>query len=507
MFYTLNNIAYLLIAAGFGFVLLFGIFKNDRRLIICLGCAFALPICIAFLAPTILVANLLIGFTMLLFWRERSHFGAIYVFGLMTLPMVSQPLALGSIYLVDFSFGHAYTIAAFLGLKVGGHARKSMSGLADILVLLIVTVLYLAAVREGSATNALREFLNYLLSYILPYYIVSRSVQGPEQARSIMLALAGSAVVLSTLAIYETWRTWPIYRGIYTHYGIDLGKGANIKLRGGSMRSDGPYTEPLSLAFAITIGFVALLSLRQQVQQRWQYILLCVLVIGGLIAPQGRGAWIGAICALFALDLYRRNYRRFSIKIILIGIAGVMALALATINDRFAVMLGFTAEGQGTLNYREQLLTRGIEEFWKHPLFGDAIGDVLYNLRDMTQGEGIVDLVNGYLHIALISGAVGLMLIVMALTSMALQFLRVHNEETAPVILRVTTAFAFASLIAIAAMLTSMSLFGRPILILLIVAACGAGAARATSFSRRKKDRQELEIAESNDEGFEAILK
>ena len=319
-----------------------------------------------------------------------------------------------------------------------------------------------------------------------------------------MLALAGSAVVLSTLAIYETWRTWPIYRGIYTHYGIELTKAANIKLRGGSMRSAGPYTEPLSLAFAITIGFVALLSIRQQVQRQWQYILLCVFVIGGLIAPQGRGAWIGALCALFALDLYRRNYRRFTIKAVLIGIAGVAALAVAAVNNRVAVMLGLTAEGQGTVDYREQLLVRGLEEFWKHPLFGDSIGNVLYNLRDMTQGEGIVDLVNGYLHIALISGAAGLMLTIMALTGMAVQFIRVRSQEMAPTILRITASFAFASLIAIAVMLTSMSIFGRPLLILLIVLACGAGASRAVLFSKHKSGGQSKDVTMLDVENFES---
>ena len=417
--------------------------------------------------------------------------------------MVSQPLAFGSVYLVDFSFGHSYTIAAVIGLMAGGHVRKSMSSPADILVAIVITVLYVATIREGSATNAMREFSNYLFSYILPYYVVSRSVQGPEQAKAIMLALAGSAVVLSTLAIYETWRSWPIYRGIYAHYGIDFGRGANIKLRGGLMRSAGPYTEPLSLAFAMTIGFVALLSIRQQLQRRWHYVLLCAVVIGGLIAPQGRGAWIGALCALFAIDLYRRNYRRLTIKAVLVGIAGIVALAVAAVNNRMAIMLGLTAEGQGTLDYREQLLTRGIEEFWKNPIFGDAIGDVLNNMRDLIQGEGIVDLVNGYLHIALISGAVGLLIIISSLIGVALLSLRARNVNRAPRILQDTTAFAFASLIAIAIMLTSMSIFGRPLLTLFIVIACGASASRLAFLSDRWGSATERNMTHSGGKGFD----
>lgn len=490
MFYTLNNIAYLLAAAGIGFALLYGVFKTDRRLIICLACAFALPVCIAFLAPSVLIANVLIGLVMLCFWRERTNFCAIYVFGLFTLPLVSQPVNVGGIYLFDFSFGDSYTIAALIGFLAGGHSRKSRSSAADALVGIVIMVIYLATIRETSSTNALREFLNFLLSYIIPYYIISRNVQGPQQARSVMMALAASAVVLSTLAIYEARNTWPIYRGIWTHYGIELGRDANIKLRGGLMRSAGPYSEPLSLAFAMTIGLVALLSIRQEFRKRWQYALLCAVVVAGLIAPQGRGAWIGALGALFALDLYRRNYRRFTIKAVLIGIAGVLALAVAAVNNRVAIMLGLTAEGQGTFDYRTRLLTRGIEEFWKNPLFGDAIGDVLYQMRDMVQGEGIVDLVNGYLHIALISGFAGLLVILVCLAMSASIFLRARSIHNVLKIFRETMAFSFASLIAIAVMLSSMTFVGRPLLILLVVVACGAGAARAASLSKRVSEAQ-----------------
>ena len=425
---------------------------------------------------------------MLLFWRERTHFGAIYVFGMLTLPMVPQPIAFGDLYLLDFSFGNAYTIGAILGMFIGGHARKSMFSFADIPVAAIITVFYLASVRETSATNAMREFFNYLLSYALPYYVVSRCIQGPKQAQSVMFALAGSAVVLSAIAIFEVWRAWPLYRGIWAHYGIQLGSGASVKLRGGLIRAPGPYSEPLSLAFAMTVGFIALLSIRKFIAKRWHYALLCLLVVIGLIAPQGRGAWIGALFALLAIDLYRREFRRLSVKAFLILIAGTLALSLAAISNRVAIMLGQTSEGQGTLDYREQLLARGIEEFWKNPLFGDAIGDVLANMRDLIQGEGIVDLVNGYLHIALISGAAGLFIILACLIGIGCLFWQIHNRYNAPTILRDTVAFAFTSLIAIAVMLTGISIVGRSLLVLLIVIGCGAAASRTALFAKRKVD-------------------
>ena len=478
----------MLVAAGVGFALLYGIFREHRRLVIRFGCAFAIPVSIAFLSPYIGASHFLIGLTMLVFFRERSNFAAIYVFGMMTLAMVPQPIAIGSLYLLDFSFGNAYTIGALLGFILGGHARQAKASLADIPVLMILSVLFVAAIRDSSATNALREFLNYVLSYLLPYYIVSRSIQGPKQAQSVMLALAGSAVILSTIAIFEVWRSWPLYRGIWAHYGIQLGSGASVKLRGGLMRSPGPYSEPLSLAFAMTIGIIALLSVRRLVTQRWHYMLLGVVVLTGLIAPQSRGAWIGALFALFALDLYRRKFRSVSIKAVLLAIAGLLIFAAAGVSNRIATVLGLTNEGKGTMDYREQLLARGIEEFWKHPLFGDSIGNVLSNLRDLIQGEGIVDLVNGYLHIALISGGAGLFVIMTCFIGLALIFWQTHHKRGAPLILRDTTAFAFASLIAIATMLTSMSIFGRPLLILFMILACGAGASRAALLSTQKID-------------------
>jgi O-antigen ligase len=62
----------------------------------------------------------------------------------------------------------------------------------------------------------------------------------------------------------------------------------------------------------------------------------------------------------------------------------------------------------GTILYRQRLAERGWEIVLAHPFFGDQFP--WPEMEDLRQGEGIIDIVNTYLGVALNYGLVGLFL-------------------------------------------------------------------------------------------------
>jgi hypothetical protein len=486
MLFQINALIYLIAAASAGFGLIYLAFPKDRKFLGSLYLLFWGLTTFYFLNNIFAIACIVVIFTVFSFTRSKYFLG-FYTFLIFTTPFLSQPVQLGGVYLIDFSFAHCLSIGALGAILVGKRNVRRASGPADLCVVILILLFFLADLRGSSATNVLREFSNSILSYVLPYYVLSRAARDEEELRAAFVGLGCAVSVLSAIAVFEVWRSWPIYRGMWGHYGIELTSGASVKLRGGIMRSAGPYPEPLSLSFAMTIAFTALMAMHKRFTLNRYYWVLLGLCLVGLVMPQGRTAWIGCLVAFLALDLYRREMSVLAIKLALLGIGGMILLLVSSFSQRIATLLGITAEGQGTVDYRQRLLERGIEEFWKHPWLGDSINNVLGRMQDLIQGEGIVDLVNGYLHVALISGAVGLavlLITVIVFLALLVQQGARKRQKTSPFI-QDALAWSFASVFAILIMLTTMSIIGRPFLMLIIVFALGATAMRIARNDRR----------------------
>jgi hypothetical protein len=485
MFFQINAAFYLLAASSIGFLLLHQAFPTERMVIRKFFLIFAVLTGFLFVNNIFwLACIIIIGLFVAL--NKTASLPGLYIFLLLTTPIVSKPVKAGGTYLVDLNFLHCLSLGMLFAMLLGKRSARRASTGVDICATAVILLFTIAGMRDGSATNALRELLNAALTFALPYYVLSRSARNADDLRSIFLGIGCAMAVLSAIAVLETWRSWPIYRGIWQHYGIDLTSGASVKLRGGMMRSAGPYPEPLSFSFVLTLAFLALLLMRRSFVTNMQYWPLLALCVAGIIMPQGRTAWLGLLIAVLAIDIFKRDYRTFSIKAALLGVAGCVVLLVSSFNHNIAVLLGLTAEGQGTVDYRQRLLTRGMEEFWKHPLFGDSIGNVLKRMEDLIQGEGIVDLVNGYLHIALISGGVGLaifVLVILAVAALLVGRRKMATRANADIVMQSLT-WAFSSLVAIIVMLTAMSVVGPPFQMLILVLAI---AAAAISVSKKRK--------------------
>lgn len=171
-------------------------------------------------------------------------------------------------------------------------------------------------------------------------------------------------------------------------------------------------------------------------------------------------------------------------------VAVVALLGAASVSYKVATLAGFTDEGRGTIDYRKTLLTRGIEEVRKKPLLGDSPSNVIAKMSDLMQGEGIVDFVNGYLYTALVSGLIGLSVLVVALFGQLGLIWSVRAKGIRNPVVSLQLAFAFSSLVAMIMMLGNISVAGPPLLMFGLVAGI-AGASKSALLRESRLQRRQ----------------
>ena len=275
-----------------------------------------------------------------------------------------------------------------------------------------------------------------------------------------MLWLACGGITLSAILIYETARAWPIYNQLYANY--DVSTLLIVKARGGVLRSGGPFVEPTSAAMVLATCILALWLSRDYFRSRWQSMLLFAVALIGLSAPQSRGAWLGLLTAMAMVLAFRGRFAQLVRSTIVIGATGSMLILAAQFSPYLSETLGLSGGSSETSQYRRLLFDRGIEEFWHSPVWGYSMPEVTRRLSDLRQGEGIVDFVNTYIWILLISGAIGTLIFVGAFVNFLLRMLKFRRpagDDNSGVI---AASFIFAGLAMPMEMLFFTSFGGRP---------------------------------------------
>ena len=442
-------------------------FTSDIRLITLLVFSQA----VAFLSPSILAYNIVALLIVPIFATSRRLIAPIYIFTIFTLPLLSVVLHSGGIYLLSYDVGISLTLGALAALLKHGDGRHAQSLKWDASVFLLVVLFVLTTGRGSTVTNLGRLLVEQSLQLLGPYYVISRSIRSRDDLESAVYGLVAAGAALSMLAVFEAVHTWPLYRITWSHYGIPLGSGSSVKLRGGLLRSPGPYPEPTSFAFVLTVAFLATYIFSDLFKSKGKHLALLALMTVGLCAPQSRGAWIGALIGMAAYQTYQRRYAVLGSQLFYVALGLVGLVATSLFSPKLNSILNVYGDLKISKDYRADLLTRGVEEVMKYPVLGRPVPDVMFALRDLTQGEGIVDFVNSYLFVSLIGGLVGLTVLITALGVPMLATWRLRRRILFMRTNGSAAAFAFSVASSVVVMLGFTSLGGRTTTMLIVVVA------------------------------------
>jgi O-antigen ligase len=273
----------------------------------------------------------------------------------------------------------------------------------------LMSALYL---RETTLTDTLRQAFYLYVDVFLPYYVASRGVRELSDFKDAMLAFVLAAFVLSIIAAVEYVRHWLLYNALMDAMGVQWSMTGYLS-RGGSLRASATTGQAIALGFVISVAIGLYLFLQGLVRSRLQRLLGALLLGAGLFAPLSRGPWIGTGVIIVAFIATGRQALK---RLTLLALAGVLTIPLLAVvpgGDKVLNLLPFigTIETEN-ITYRERLIDNSWIVIQRNPLFGSFDFRSTPEMQSMIQGDGIIDIVNTYISLALRVGLVGLALFV-----------------------------------------------------------------------------------------------
>ncbi len=374
--------------------------------------------------------------------RSRADAAALYVVALIALPDLFWKPVFGSLYLFPFT---KYLFAAIgLAFALARHPKPVHHTASRFdLPVLIVVILEVAQARSDNATDFARLVTPILLDIALPYFLISRALNSAEDVRRFMLALALGGFVMGIVATLETHLHFLLYKQIEVGLHVTSQINAFQQMRGGMLRAPGSFPESTSLGNFLAIAGVAVIALRGSFATKRKWYIAVGVLLFSLLAPNSRGAFIGVGVGLLAFDFYRKRYGALIAKAgVAMGTYMAMLMA-AQFSPYIAEMIGKGATESST-EYRRALLRRGWEEIQKHPALGTTMKTALDNLSDMRSGEGIIDIVNGYISYGLTLGYPGMVGLLLVFVSLLGSMLLVRRKLAANDVLSNAAAFVFS---------------------------------------------------------------
>jgi len=258
-----------------------------------------------------------------------------------------------------------------------------------------------------SITNTFRRGFLYGIDALVLYFAVSRTCTSRRALVDSMATLCLVCALYAPLALFETLKTWQLYREIGTQWGAPPAFG--YLYRNDILRAEVSTGHSLALGYLMAVAFGFWLYLRPRLQDApgaaWGYAWMWM----GLVAAYSRAPWLVAVCILFCyVGLNPKGLGPFFKVLAVATLLGGVVLASPAgswVIDKLPFV--GTTDAENVL-YRQRLAEAAWELIKVRPLFGDPF--FMSNLEDLRQGEGIIDLVNTFATVAMASGIVGLSL-------------------------------------------------------------------------------------------------
>jgi len=351
--------------------------------------------------------------------RREANYVALYFMLLFVAPPVS--LDISGMGVINFLFNLSYirlleltlllpvAILLFSQKDTLAFGKTTPDKLLATYILLSI-VLYL---RSTTLTDTLRFSFYAFIDVILPYYVISRYLRNRNQFHEAIVALVVAGLILSAIGIFEYLRHWLLYSSLMGALDSNISM-SNYLARGGSLRALGTTGQPIALGFVlmVVIGFYLYIQSFIRGKAAIRLVILATL-IGGLFASLSRGPWVGMIVFIVVFYMLGPNALGKMSKLTIGGVVVALLVLVLPGGEKLINLLPFIGNVQAeNISYRENLFEIGLVVIQQHLWFGSVDFLEASEMQPLIQGQGIIDIVNSYLGIALSYGLVGLGLFV-----------------------------------------------------------------------------------------------
>jgi hypothetical protein len=379
-------------------------------------------IVLAFLMPNVWLLAGFVALILMFAARREPNAIALYILLLMVVPPFSSTIPFpGAEQLFRLSNSRLVTLAfavpvAWSIYRQRRPARNGLPKLVDWLVgLFIVYRLVMALPIYNSATSFLRDIFLSVIDIWIPYYVASRAIQDRRQLKDVFGTMLAFGAFVGLLAIFETAKRWQLFSMVESHMHLpQIALGYMSRGIGGPLRAVVSGGHPIALGVFLMLLVPLYLSIYGGLSKGYQRVALLLMICGGLVASFSRGPWLATILASLVYLMLAVRISKAIFQFALIGGAAFCVLLVTPLGDLILPYLPFLGAGtQSALaDYRVQLFHVSMEVFQEHPVFGDPLYLKNPKMEVMRQGEGIIDMVNSYLDIALGYGLIGLVIFI-----------------------------------------------------------------------------------------------
>lgn len=349
--------------------------------------------------------------------REHNRL-AMFYFVLFALPAVSDQISgLGIInHLFTIFYRRLLVLAvlvpAFASLWKQQETVPFGRFLADKMLAGYLVLQFFLMLNSSTFTNALREGVFYqFIDVFLPYYVASRLPRSLPGFREVLMAFVLAATVLCAIGPFESAKHWLLYGSLGNALDISDANVIYLEREDTGLRAMGTAGHAIFLGYLIAVALGFFLYLQDMVERPLVRTVWAGLLTAGLIAPLSRGPWLGAAAMLFMFTVFSASPAMNFAKLAAGGVVVVPALLASPVGNTIIDLLPFvgTIETEN-VTYRQRLIEVAIGVILDNPLLGAH--DYIYSaaMQEMQQGQGIIDIVNSYLWVALGSGLIGLTL-------------------------------------------------------------------------------------------------
>jgi hypothetical protein len=370
--------------------------------------------------------------------RREQNPAAMYCALLFAVPQFDMQVSGFGVVNYLFEINHPRMLALVLLLpaafRLAGQPRAANPRLhlPDTLFAAYFIYVFAATATADSVTGLMRFAVYLLLDHALLYYVITRSVVDRRRLFDTLAAFVMGVAIVGVIAGFENLRNWLVYESLRIPLGVPLQDIGTYLLRA---TEDGGYLRVyVTMGHAIALGFTSMVAITCTLALARSFspsvapamqraapgqtpkllgIAVMLMPVVGLLAAVSRGPWLGcAIVMVLGLSFGPGAKQRLLWMLAALPLV-IAALLILPQGQKFIDLLPFVGTvDPGSVSYRTQLLDRAMVVFWQNPIFGSL--QYLNNpaLEEMRQGQGIIDIVNAYVGVALAFGSIGLLLFV-----------------------------------------------------------------------------------------------
>ncbi|HEX2542193.1 MAG TPA: O-antigen ligase family protein [Caldimonas sp.] len=261
-----------------------------------------------------------------------------------------------------------------------------------------------------TSTDVLRMILSTVIDAVLPYYAFSRGLPNLHRMRHCFASYVGIGVVVAVIGLFETTKGWLLYSALPNFLDVRWGYGGYMA-RGDSLRASVSTGHSIVLGYVLTVALGLNLALRSWFPTNRSWWIVTLLLCAGIGASFSRGPWVGAAAMLMVALLMGPSPVARLGKVGALAVVVLPALMFTPFGPKIISLLPFVGDyDAGSVDYRQQLFNVSWQVLMQNPMLGSPYYMYDAAMQELRQGEGIIDMVNTYMGIALASGFVGLVL-------------------------------------------------------------------------------------------------